>query len=144
MPPFFRRKRRRGPPGPSKNEKKVLRSQEAQRLTRLAGLINEKFPFLQHLTLELDFITPQQHPLEQQTLVFNPTDTHDFMVPCPGRCAGKGSFDLTDKINSAIQNRQTSAQENEICNEPIDDESPDLCGFQLRCNMKASYLPQHD
>ncbi|MEK7288313.1 MAG: hypothetical protein AAB091_07130, partial [Elusimicrobiota bacterium] len=87
-----------------------------------------------------DFITPQQYPLESQTRVFGPADACDFLVPCPGRCAGEGSFDLTDKIRLAIEARRQNGEEKGVCGESIALGSPDACGLQMRCTIETAYL----
>lgn len=139
MPGFFRRKKRKGPQGPNKNEKKVLRSQETERLAKSAEVISELFPSIQRLSLQLDFITPQKLQLERQTLVFSPNDACDFLVPCPGRCGGEGFFDLVDKIKSVIEARGKTVEETGVCQESIYPGSPETCGFQLRCKIEAAY-----
>ncbi|HRY30089.1 MAG TPA: hypothetical protein P5079_08660, partial [Elusimicrobiota bacterium] len=119
MATFFKRKRRRTHTGPNKNEKKVLRGQEADRLVRTAGLMKDRFPSVQRLTVQLDFVTPQQHLLDRQTRVFNPTDVCDFSVSCPGRCGGQGAFDLEAKIKSVIDSRQARAEGSGTCAETL-------------------------
>lgn len=138
MPPFIRRRKRGGPPEPNKNEKKILRHQETERLKRCADLLGDVFPSVLRLSIQLDFITPQQHPLERSSRVFSPAETCDFLVPCPGRCGGEGSFDLTDKIKFVIQSHQQSAEETAICQEAIAIGS-DACSLQLRCKIEVAY-----
>jgi hypothetical protein len=46
MPPFFRKKRR-GHSGPNKNQKKVMRSRDTERLVQSVGTLGERFPAVQ-------------------------------------------------------------------------------------------------
>jgi hypothetical protein len=133
MPQPFKKKRRAAP-GPSKNEKKVMR----EKLARAAGTLREVYPSVQSLTVDLEFFTPQHHSLERQTRSFSPSDLCDFVVRCPGRC-GQGSFDLSAKLKSVIESRQTASESKGVCMEPLFDGSKEPCGFELRCSIKAVY-----
>lgn len=139
MPPIFRRRRRAGQNEPNKNEKKVLRQQETERLKRSASLVGDLFPAVSRLSIRMDFMTSQQHSLEQHNRVFAPADACDFLVPCPGRCAGEGAFDLTDRIRSIVETHQQSGEESAVCQEPVALGSEDSCGLQMRCKIEASY-----
>lgn len=136
--PFYK-KRRRAPAGPNKNEKKVMRGQADARIARTAGVLGQRFPSLQALTIQLDFITPQQQLMDQQSRAYGPEDVCDFQAACPGRCNGQGSFDLAGKIESTINSRQENAQAAGTCQEPLYPGSPERCGMQLRCRIEAAY-----
>jgi hypothetical protein len=140
MAQFFKPKRRRTAAGPNKNQKKVLRSQEADNMARTVGVMGQRFPSVQKLTIHLDFLTPQQHLLDQQTRVVTPQDVCDFSVPCPGRC-GHGSFDLAGKVRSVIESHQSRTESSGTCMEPLYLGSKDVCGSSLRCRMEVSYTP---
>lgn len=139
MAGFFKSNRRRTNSGPNKNEKKVLRGQETERLARSLGLMKERFPSVQHLTIHLEFITPHGDIYERQSRVFGPVDICDFSVPCPGRCGGQGAFDVAAKIRTLVETRQIYIEGTGICREPLYAGSTDICGFQLHCRMEAIY-----
>ena len=141
--PFFK-KRRRSPAGPNKNQKKIMRGQEASRMAHSAGVMGEKFPSVNQLSILLDFMTPQQYLIDQQTRVLTPADPCDLLVPCPGRCAGEGSFDLLGKIKSVVDSRSTHSESSGVCRQPLYPGSPDLCGSHLRCKIEVSYLPEEE
>ncbi len=133
--------KRRRPSGPNKNQKKVQRDQEASDQTRAAGLLSQVFPSVEKLTVHLDFLTPQQHLMDQQKRVFTPADVCDFSVPCPGRC-GHGSFNLSAKVKSVIDSRETRSEGNGTCMEPTFLGAKELCDFRLRCRIEVDYLPE--
>lgn len=140
MAQFYKPKRRKAP-GPSKNEIKVRRGMEADQMARSAGLLKDRFPFVQKLSIQLDFLTPQGHLMDQQTRVFNPPDACDFAVSCPGRC-GRGSFDLAAKVRAVLESRQGRSDSSGTCAETLYPGSKEICGFNLRCRMEAMYVPQ--
>jgi hypothetical protein len=133
MPTPFKKKRRQAA-GPNKNEMKVMRG----KLTRSAGALKDVYPSVQSLTVELEFFTPQQHSLDRQTRLFHPSDLCNFLVPCPGRC-GRGSFDLSAKLKSVIENRETRSESRGVCAESLFDGSKEPCGIELRCLIKTVF-----
>ena len=141
MPPFFK-KRRRGNPGPSKNEKKLMRAENASREANALGAIQERFPHVQSVTLQLDFMTPEQQILDQEVRELAASDPCDFTAACPGRCGGVATFDFSAKVTSILQSRQPAGQANGTCQQPLYAGSPDVCGLQLRCKIEADYLPE--
>lgn len=115
-----------------------MRGQEAARQER-SGLLRERFPVVQRLSVRLNFSTPQQHALDQETRSFGPADPCDFSATCPGRCGGKGSFDLAAKINAVVEGRQTRAEGSGVCQEPLYAGASDVCGFRLSCVIEVNY-----
>ncbi|MBI5242501.1 MAG: hypothetical protein HY922_02305 [Elusimicrobia bacterium] len=134
------RKKRRGPQGPNKNEKKVLRSKDAQKQALAAGLLSEKFPSIKRLSVHLVFRSAQQQLLDEKTLQLGPTDPCLFAMPCPGRC-GTGSFDFTGKVEEAARSLLPSSDSSGKCAKPIFVGSSDLCGCELKCRMDLEYFP---
>lgn len=139
MPGYFK-KRRRPRAGPNKNEEKVLRRKELEGRERAAGTLQERYPSVERLSIQLVFLSPQHQTLEQDTRVFGQSDPCDFQVSCPGRC-GVGSFNLEAKINKVVTDRQTTSESSGKCQEPLYGGSSDLCGCELRCKMEIDYLP---
>ncbi|MBI4425050.1 MAG: hypothetical protein HY554_15060 [Elusimicrobia bacterium] len=140
MARFFKKRRPKG--GPSKNEEKVTRSREAAARERSMSRLADRFPQVERLSVQLDLVSPQNHPLaERQTRVFRPEDACDFSVPCPGRC-GHGSFDLAAKLESVVETRQPLSESSGTCQEPLYAGSPDVCGVRLNCRIEVAYAPE--
>jgi hypothetical protein len=136
MPGFFRKTRRRPAAGPNKNEQKVLRNEREARTLPLRTV----YPSVHQLSIQLDFLSPQQHILGQETRVLNASDVCDLKVPCPGRC-GNGSFDLQAKIDKVIQSKQGYVESSGKCELPLYLGASEVCGCTLRCKIKVSYVP---
>lgn len=141
MPPFFK-KRRRGNAGPNKNQKKVMRADSDAKKAGFLGLISERFPHVQTVNLQLDFMTPEQQLLDQESYSLEPTDPCDFTAVCPGRCGGVATFDFSAKVTSILQSRQPVGEASGTCQQPLYAGSPDACGLRLRCKIEAEYLPE--
>jgi hypothetical protein len=138
MAQFFKR---RAKPGINKNDQKVQRGKEAVGRGRAAGSLGYRYPLVERLSVTLDFITPQNQSVDQQTRVFGPLDGCEFSVPCPGRC-GCGSYDLAAKIKAVIDAGEKASESSGICKEPLYSGSPDICGLKLQCKIEIRYLPQ--
>ena len=134
-------KRRRGSGGPSKNEKKVMRSREEERQSRAGGTLAQRYPYVKRLVVHLEFLSPQKHPLSQETRAFEPADICKFSVSCPGRC-GDGSFDLAGKIDAVILAEQTASESSGKCPKPLYAGAAETCGCELKCRLEVSYLPK--
>ncbi|MCX5787494.1 MAG: hypothetical protein NTX64_03130 [Elusimicrobia bacterium] len=125
--------------GPSKNEEKLRRAADAEARERSVTRLSDQFPTVARLTVQLDLLSPQNHPLaEHQTRVFKPEDRADFSVPCPGRC-GQGTFNLAAKVQSVVEARQPVSEGTGICQEPLFAGSADVCGVKLVCRIEAAY-----
>jgi hypothetical protein len=138
MAQFFKRRARASP---NKNEEKVQRSREAASQANFAGVLGQRFPTVERLSVQLEFVNPQSHSVEHQTRLFSASDSCDFKVPCPGRC-GQGSYDLAGKIQAVVDAHESSSEGNGICQEPLYAGSPEVCGYQLKCKIEVRYLPQ--
>jgi hypothetical protein len=140
MAGYFK-KRRRAPAGPNKNERKVMRRVENEGRDRVAGTLRNHYPSAQKLSIRLLFLSPQHQTLGEETRAFEPDDSCDFALSCPGRC-GVGSFNLQAKVDSVVTNRQAVSESSGKCQEPLYGGSPEICGCELRCKMEVVYLPE--
>lgn len=140
MAAFFKR---RAKPGPSKNEQKVQRGLQAEARARGGSSVQQKFPTVEHLALLIDIITPQAQAIDHQTRSFSASEPCDFAVPCPGRC-GQGSYDLSYKVKSAVEARESLSEGSLICKEPLFAGSSDSCGYTLKYRVEIRYLPKPD
>lgn len=138
MAQFFK-KRRRGNPGPSKNELKVRRRREADNPGAAGRPLAEEFPGVQGMTLQLDFLTPQRQVLDQQTHAFGAEDVPALEIECLGRCVGEGTFDLTDKIRDAVTARRTMAQFSDVCAARPFPGNSETCGFLLQTTLRLEF-----
>jgi hypothetical protein len=134
------RKKRRGPQGPNKNEKKVMRSRDAEKQAIIAGALGEKFPSIKHLNIQLVIRGAQQQLLDQKSLSMGPEDPCLFSTPCPGRC-GTGSFDFSGKVEETAAARLPASESSGKCAKPIFVGSSELCGCEIKCRMEVDYFP---
>jgi hypothetical protein len=133
MASFFK-PRRRKPSGPNKNQKKVMRGEAASH----QGLLKDRFPAVERLEVELEFMTPRQELIDQEVRELGPDDPLDVSAPCPGRC-GRGSFDVAAKVRSIIEARETQGEATGVCREILFPGSPEACEVRLRCRIRADY-----
>jgi hypothetical protein len=138
MAGYFKRKHR---PGPSKNELKVQRGIAAEDRARNTRFLKDLYPSVQRLSIQLEFISREGQPFDQQKRDFGPSSPCDFAVPCPGRC-GVGSFDLAAKVALVVESKQAVSESTGICQEPLFAGATEVCGFQLRCRIEIAYFPE--
>lgn len=132
--------KRRPAPGPSKNEQKVSSRRDADSRAKSAEALGHRYPTVQKMTIKLQFVSPQQHVIDQQTRAYNPQDQYDFSVPCPGRC-GDGAFDLAAKIDGIVEKREPMSESSGACQKPLYAGAAEVCGLQLKCRIEVQYLP---
>ncbi|HVC08694.1 MAG TPA: hypothetical protein VNH15_01995 [Elusimicrobiota bacterium] len=128
--------------GPNKNEQKVIRSEQAKRAERMAGVLSGKFPTVKHLNLHLTFVD-HDHLIDEQDLSIEPNQTPSLAVPCPGRC-GRGSLDMTEKLSAMFEARTESAEDRLACALPLYAGSGQTCGCEVRWRAQAEYFPEED
>ena len=139
MTPMARYFKKRRPVGPSKNEEKIQRLRQAEERERSVARLVDQFPTVTRLSVQLDLLSPQQHPLaERETRVYKPEDRCDFSVPCPGRC-GQGTFNVAAKVAAIVEARETVSESSGICQEPLYAGSTEVCGVRLVCRVEAAY-----
>ena len=136
MPGIYRKKRRNA--GPSKNEEKVERARQAERLQGGANLLSVRFPDVQSLTVKLTFSGAQGQFLADESRTFGPQDPCSFAVPCPGRC-GVGSFDLAAKIGAIVTNHELESRSSGVCQEKLFAGAADMCQCKLDCVVTVVY-----
>jgi len=141
MPGYYKKRKRNV--GPNKNEEKVSRSKQSEGLGGLTNSLGARYPSVARLTVRLQFLSPQQHLLGEETRVFNPQDGCDFSAPCPGRC-GVGDFDLAAKISSIVSSGQAVSESNGVCQERLFAGSSDICDCRLQCHMEVAYQAAPD
>lgn len=125
--------------GPSKNEQKVARAQDAKNQLR-SGALGQRFPRLSRLKMQLVFMNAQQHLLDEKTVTLGPNDAFTFTAACPGRC-GQGSFDIGARVELAITKAQPACEATAKCQQHLYAGSTELCGCELRAKMEFEYLP---
>jgi hypothetical protein len=119
-----------------------MRTEEASRPVDEADSLSRKFPSVRSLSIRLDFTTPQQQPLDQETRAYESGDECDFTATCPGRCGGQGTFDFGPKVASIISSKQASGEARGTCQQPVFPDSGEMCGIRLVCAISVSYLPE--
>src|SRR5512135_2279678 len=118
MQPSFKR-RRRPHAGPTKNELKVRRREEAKNRAAQQRPLGEAFPGLARLSMTLQFTSNDRRPLDEAKRDVSAADVGEFTAECPGRCRFMGLFDLEPRIKAAVAARETSVQASELCQERI-------------------------
>lgn len=130
--------KRRTAPGPSKNEQKVARGRDAAYKASSAESLGQRYPAVQKIAIKLQFLSPQQHVIDEQTRAFSPQDRFDFAVPCPGRC-GDGSFDLQAKVDAIVEKHEAVSESSGACQKPLYAGAAEVCGLQLKCRIEVQY-----
>ena len=136
MARFFK-KRHKAPETP-KNVLKVQRRQEQGRGSHLEDL----FPTVASLKIELRFISSQGHVVGEETRTFKPESVCDFNASCPGNC-GTGQFNLEAKLREILEAALPASEASGKCQTPRYGGS-EPCGVELKCKVEASYraVPQ--
>lgn len=131
--------KRRRKPGPSKNEEKVRRQDEAER--RASIPLAAAFPRLERLTGELSFVLPPGSVLETKTIDAGREENLNLSFDCPGRC-GRGRFHLGPKVAAAIAQNREVLQIADACTERS--MGTDACGCEMRgtLNLRLTPLPE--
>jgi hypothetical protein len=140
MPGYF--KKRRVNQGPNKNEEKVRRAEAAANKDRGAQLLGQRFPNVSKLTLRIRFHAHGQDIRPPETLVLEPNAPLRTRIPCPGKCAENGSFELGPTIETAVAGQKARAEGNAACQETLYAGLPETCGCQLNCVIELAYRPE--
>src|SRR5208282_4952869 len=125
MAEYYKKRRTGG--GPSKNERKVMREKDLESRIRSAGTLGSRFPSVEHLTVWLEFVSPQGQALGSEVRDFRDSDPCNFSAACPGQC-GVGSFNLEAKIEKVIVGREARSEGSGKCQEPLYAGAASLCG----------------
>jgi hypothetical protein len=134
----FQKRRRK--PGPSKNEEKVSRGKEEERLAHPSNRLGNRYASAERLALAFTLIGNHQELLGQETRNFGREDACDFSVECPGLCGG-GTFDLGLKVSELVASREPSSEFSLICQGKTYAGNATVCGVTLKCRADASYRP---
>ena len=132
MPPFQKKRRRNTGHQPSKNELKVSRRQYEEQQKAQAGTIQDRFPRVQELELEMRMETPWGATLEHSKRKMALTDSLHLDATCLGGCPD-GVFPLRNAIEKVLQEEKESHQGMGIC-QASSARDPDL-----PCNTKLMY-----
>lgn len=131
---FFKKKR--GRPGPSKNEQKVRRSAEVERQERASGTLASRYPGLKQLTIEADFFSPLGTPLEHRSTKIKPQDIFNVALACPGQC-GRAHFLLDAAVEEMTASGKQSTQGVLICEEPLYTGPGAICSCKVQYTVSA-------
>ena len=137
MARFFKPKRRRPNSGPNKNQQKVLRREQE---SRSGGTLQERFPGVESLVLDLQFISASGEPYDRIERRVSAKDPCDFSAPCPGRC-GDGQYDLEQSVRSLVQDRRETTEEHLVCRETVYGDQTKTCDFRLTLRITLRYSP---
>lgn len=136
---FYRKKRRKA--GPSKNDEKVRRAQNASDQERAAGTLSTRFPTLRALKVKVSIATPQGVVLEESEETYGPNDPFFLEADCPGSC-GSGSYDFAVLISQSLESMQERGSSQIICAEPsYSGAAGATCGCIAKCEFTAETAP---
>ena len=136
---FYRKKRRKV--GPSKNDQKVRRAQNAEDQERAAGTLSTRFPSLRSLRVKVSIATPQGVVLEESEETYSPNDPFFLEADCPGSC-GSGSYDFAVLIGQSLENLQERGAAQIVCAEPsYSGAAGAVCGCIAKCEFLAEVVP---
>lgn len=126
---------RRVQKGPTKNEKKIRRREDASR--DYAAPLERRFPGLKHLSVELVFTDARGTVMKEEALRLTPEDPCDLTFDCPGIC-GVGKFDLAARIERALTEAEISFEAAADCGSPRYGTVKEPCGSSLKCRVELS------
>src|SRR5438445_9891202 len=128
MPPNYRK--RRAPHGPSKNELRAARHEEAQIQKDRAGTLRQRLPQVGGLELDLRLEAPAGMVLDHITRIVGPDEPLQFDVPCPSTCGG-GRFSLMEAVEQALNSTEATHEGLSICQMASYMDSRSPCGTKL-------------
>lgn len=115
MADFYRKKKRKV--GPSKNDEKLQRAQDAEDGARAAGTLSANFPGVAGLKASLSVKGAQGQILEERVITLGAADPFLIEADCPGAC-GSGKFDFADHIAEALASDRLSGRADLPCGKP--------------------------
>ena len=128
--------KRRRKPGPSKNEEKVRRQEDADRRGSIP--LSAAYPRLEHLSGELSFAMAVGGVLETKRIQADRNQNVKLSFDCPGRC-GSGQFHLGPKVSAAVAQGRERLDIAESCNERTMGVEP--CGCKLTGTLTLRLTP---
>lgn len=130
----FPKKRRK--PGPSKNEEKIRRNEDADR--RGAIPLGVAYPRLESVTGELTFSLAVGGVLDIKRIDANRNQNLNLSFDCPGRC-GSGKFHVGPKLTQAVAQNRERLDVAEKCLERTMGVEP--CGCELKGTLTLRLAP---
>jgi hypothetical protein len=115
MADFYPKKKRKV--GPSKNDEKLQRQQDAADNARAAGTLAQNFPGVTGLKVALSIKGAQGQLLEEKTFNLNANSPFQVKADCPGAC-GSGKFDFADYVADALNNGRLVGKAELSCGMP--------------------------
>jgi hypothetical protein len=132
---FYRKKKRKA--GPSKNDEKVRRAQNAEDSERAAGTLSTRYPSVRSLRVKVSIATPQGVVLEESEETYGPNDAFVLEADCPGSC-GSGHYDFAVLISQALEAAQERGSSQTICQEAsYSGAAGATCGCIAKCDFVA-------
>ncbi|MBI3551484.1 MAG: hypothetical protein HY077_03115 [Elusimicrobia bacterium] len=132
----FHKKRRR--PGPSKNDEKVSRGKDEERLAHPSNWLGNRYDSVQGLALAIELIGTHNELLGQESRKFGRDDACGFSFPCPGLCGG-GTFDLGVKISEIVATKEPHSEFSVVCQHKTYSGPSTVCGVTLKCRLDVVY-----
>lgn len=135
---FNNYRKRRKPNGPSKNELRAARHEKADLMRTHAGTLQQKFPNVAHLELNLRMEGASGVALGQEFRTIGLEEPLDLRIPCPSTC-GNGQFNLLDALEESIASSKESDEGLRICQAVSYMNSQTACGTKLYYRFTIDY-----
>lgn len=135
MADFYRKKKRKV--GPSKNDEKLQRAQDAADSARAAGTLVANFPGLSGLKATITVKGAQGQLLDEKTISLKAGDSFQVAADCPGAC-GSGRFDFAPLLADTLSQGGKSGRAELACGMPSYSGGGGTCACVATCAFEAA------
>ena len=131
-------KKRRRPHGPSKNELRAARNENADLARSREDTLRQKFPNVSRLKLDIRLEGPSGIPLGEESKGIVLEKAVGVVIPCPSTCGG-GQMNLTEALEESIRESKVTGEGLEICQAASYMDSRTPCGTKLYYRFTIEY-----
>jgi hypothetical protein len=124
--------------GPSKSELRAARNERAELQKTRTGTLNQRFPTVNHLQIDLRLESPTGNTLDQFSRMTTADEPLKLDVQCPSTCGG-GSFSLVEAVENTVQAAKESQEGMSICQTASYADSRLPCGTKLYYRISIQY-----
>lgn len=128
-------RKRRIQPSINKNAEKVHRRES---LASSGVGVGSLHPLLDRLSIQYNFYDAKGNFLDQREQSCSASDPVNLQVDCLGPC-GNGKINLEGKFRDMLQKQETVSEGRAKCAQTLYADSPDTCGYELRCHIEIVY-----
>lgn len=135
MAEFYRKKKRKV--GPSKNDEKLQRAQNAEDSARAAGTLAANFPGVAALKATISVKGAQGQILDEKSIALKAGDAFQIAADCPGAC-GSGHFDFAPMVADVLSGQARSGRIELPCGMPSYSGGGGTCACVATCVFEAA------